>query len=569
MSGPTLAVSEHTHKTKYRDENESFEQMCSRISRTLADSEDHRRAFDDILLDMRFLPAGRVQAAIGSPKQVTAYNCFVSGTIGDNMKDIIAKLGEAAETMRRGGGIGYDFSTLRPRGAHISTLNSQSSGPMAFMDLYDAACAAIMSAGHRRGAQMGVLRVDHPDILSFIRAKRTAGKLTNFNVSVACTDAFMEAVLGGGTYWTKFGSNKYEQLNAKAVWDQIMESTWDYAEPGVLFIDRINQMNNLYYCEDIRATNPCGEQPLPPYGACLLGSVNCVKYVRVPDNQNNNFRVDKDCISQDINHIVRAMDNVVDRTIYPLKQQELEAKSKRRMGIGVTGIANALEICGYVYGTPEYIEQQSKILETVRDACYEASIELAKEKGAFPLFNVEKYTQGAFVSGLGNRLLDGISKWGIRNSHLTSIAPTGTISLCADNVSSGIEPPYTLEYVREIKDFDSVRKERVQDYAWRVHGVNGKTALECSVQDHVSVLCAAQKHIDSAVSKTCNVGSDVSFDEFKQVYIAAYTGGAKGITTFRADGKRKGILSETNDEAGGKDGAACTIDPTTGAKSCE
>jgi ribonucleoside-diphosphate reductase alpha chain len=583
--GPRLPISEEIHKLKYRGVNESFEDAMTRVADALKDGHEHFKAFKSILLNMRFLPAGRVQSAMGAPIQVTPYNCFVSGTIEDSMGSIMTRATEAADTMRMGGGIGYDFSRLRPRGAHIKTLNSRSSGPISFMGIYDAICRTIASAGHRRGAQMGVLRVDHPDIEEFIRAKNNSTQLTNFNVSVGVTDEFMEAVIKDTMFDLRFEGRVYKTVRARALWDDILRSTWDWAEPGVLFIDTINKKNNLHYCEVIEATNPCGEQPLPPYGACLLGSLNLTKYIVEETDKVTGKKVLVFNFSQlayDIPHIVRAMDNVVDRATYPLPQHEEEAKNKRRMGLGLTGVANAGEILGYGYGNPSFLKWLEEVMEFVRDEVYLASVELAKEKGAFPLFDAEKFLDSGFAKTLPEYLREEIRQSGIRNSHLLSIAPTGTISLSADNVSSGIEPVFSLFYDRTIQTFEGPKVERVTDYAFREHGVKARTADNVTVQDHVAVLVLASKYVDSACSKTCNVGNDVTWDEFKDVYMQAYLGGASGCTTFRAAGKRYGILQAaavedvavapepepevlvTEDE-----GTACYFDPSTGLRSCE
>ena len=575
-TGPTTPLSEEIDKMKYRQDGESFNDKVKRIARALSDGEEHRYDLEDILGNMRFLPAGRVQSAIGSNRITTAYNCFVSGTIEDSMASIMEKASEAAETMRRGGGIGYDFSKIRPRGDRIKSLDSQSSGPVSFMGIFDAVCQTIASSGHRRGAQMGVLRVDHPDIKEFVAAKRNSDKLTGFNVSVGITDAFMEAITNATDdgFDLMYDGVVYDRISAKELWDDIMQSTWDWAEPGVLFIDRITEMNNLHYCEEIAATNPCGEQPLPPYGACLLGSFNLTKYV---DGDGFNFTQFK----KDIPEVVRAQDNIIDRTIYPLKQQADEAKNKRRMGLGVTGLANAGEMLGMPYASPEFLAWAEKVFACLRDNCYRASARLAAEKGAFPMYR-DEYMKSNFVRSLPASVKKEIREHGIRNSHLTSIAPTGTISLVADNVSGGIEPVFSHYYDRTIQTFDGPRVERVEDYAY-ARGVEGRTSSEISVQDHLAVLLLSQNYVDSACSKTCNVGDDVSYEEFKQVYVDAWKGGAKGCTTFRAAGKRFGILNtveetveeeatvsseatEVAEETGKVE--ACFIDPTTGQKEC-
>lgn len=564
MQGPTLPISIEIDTMKYRQEGETHRDKCTRIADALKDNEEHFRAFREILLDQRFLPAGRVQAAIGAARQVTPYNCFVSPTIPDSMSGIMDVAKVAAETMRLGGGIGYDFSTIRPRGDLISKTGSPASGPVSFMWIFDAVCGTVASAGHRRGAQMGVLRVDHPDIEEFIRAKRNSNHLTNFNVSVGVTDAFMEAVEKNAGFDLVWGGKKYRTINARNLWDEIMRSTWDWAEPGVLFIDRINEMNNLWYCETIAATNPCAEQPLPSNGACLLGSFNLVKYVKLGVNRMPYF--DFAQFDADIPVVVRAMDNIVDRALYPLTEQYEEAKAKRRMGLGLTGVANALEAIGYQYGSPAFIKYLSELTRNFTNEVYMASAMLAKEKGPFPLFDRDKYLAGKFIQKLDDDVKAAIYDYGIRNSHLTSIAPTGTISLTADNVSSGIEPVFSYGFDRTIQTLDGPRVERVDDYGVRVFGVKGRTADSCSVSEHVDTLIAVSKWIDSAVSKTCNVGDHVTFDEFKDLYLRAYKGGAKGCTTFRAAGKRMGILNAAPQEG---EGAACYIDPETGKKSCE
>lgn len=562
--GPSLPLSQEIDKVKYRQTGEDFYSKVVRISNALKDDANHFELFKDALRHMRFLPAGRVQNAMGATRQTTAYNCFVSSEIQDSMDSIMSVATEAAETMRRGGGIGYDFSNIRPRGDLIKSLDSKSSGPMSFMGIYDAVCQTIASSGHRRGAQMGVLRIDHPDIEAFITAKHDSTTLTGFNISVGVTDEFMECLTQKKPFPLKFEGKVYKEVDPVGLWDMIMRSTWDWAEPGVLFIDTINKYNNLWYCETIKATNPCGEQPLPHNGACLLGSFNLVKYVI-------DGKFDYGLFTGDIYQVVRAMDNVIDRTIYPLEAQKKEALAKRRMGLGVTALANAGEMMGMPYGSSEFIEFTAKVLETLRDYSYAASSDLAKEKGSFPLYEPALYQQGNFYATLSDWVKEKIQSQGLRNSHLTSIAPTGTISLTADNVSSGIEPPFSLFYDRTIQTFDGATVERVEDYAY-AKGVKGLTANEISAQDHVRVLGVVSGYVDSAVSKTCNVGDDVSYDDFKLLYENAWAMGCKGITTFRASGKRYGILNEVkppqNDDDEPSGAEACFIDPTTGQKEC-
>lgn len=578
--GPKISISEEIHAMKYRSKGETFKEAMSRVANALKDNDEHFDTLKNILYNQRFLPAGRVQSAMGAPRRVTPYNCFVSMTIEDSMEGIMTAAHNAAKTMQMGGGIGYDFSTLRPRGALIKSLDSRSSGPMSFMGIFDAVCKTIASAGHRRGAQMGVLRVDHPDIEEFISAKNNSTELTQFNISVGVTDAFMQAVKNDTDFDLVFEGQVYKTVSATALWDQILRCTWDWAEPGILFIDRINQKNNLWYCEAIAATNPCGEQPLPPNGACLLGSFNLVKYIK-HNGDGTGYLFDFDALATDIPSVVRAMDNVVDRATYPLPAQEKEAKDKRRMGLGVTGVANAIEALGHEFGSKEFMDVLEKIMMTIRDGCYRASVELAIEKGPFPLYD-DALLDSGFAKTLPNEIYDLILKHGIRNSHLLSVAPTGTISLSADNVSSGIEPVFSHFYDRTIQTFDGPRVERIEDYGYRDFGVKGKTADELSVFDHVAVLNLASHYVDSACSKTCNVGDDVTWEEFKAVYMAAYDGGSSGCTTFRASGKRYGILNAATSEdvveepvedpdstVDEKEGGACYFDPSTGLRSCE
>lgn len=564
--GMSLPISEEIDAMKYRQTGEDFKTKCTRIANALKENDEHFHEFRDILLDLRFLPAGRVQNAMGSIRETTAYNCFVSGTIQDSMRNIMARATEAAETMRRGGGIGYDFSRLRPRGDTIKSLDSKASGAVSFMGIFDSICQTIASSGHRRGAQMGVMRIDHPDIMEFITAKNNSDKLTGFNVSIGVTDEFMECLLWDKPFDLKFEGRVYETIDPKSLWDTIMYSTWDWAEPGVLFIDTINRKNNLHYCETIEATNPCGEQPLPPYGACLLGSFNLVKYV------SPSMHFDFMQFAKDIHSTVPAMDNVIDRTIYPLNAQEQEAKNKRRMGLGVTGLANSGEMLGLKYGTAPFLHFTRQVLETLRNEAYSASAELAMVKGSFPLFNKSEYMKGEFIKDLPDWLQEKISEVGIRNSHLTSIAPTGTISLTADNVSSGIEPPFMLQYDRTIQTFDGAKVETVKDYAYS-KGVEGVTANNVTPEQHLEVLSVAQQFVDSAVSKTCNIGDDFTYEEFKNLYEEAWRLGCKGITTFRSAGRRFGILNATKPEPQKTDDTgsaeACYFDPETGLRSCE
>ncbi len=562
---PQTEIGEWMHSWKYRQKGESFKEFSNRVAQALQDSPQHFRDFREILRDQRFLPGGRIQSAMGSIRQATPYNCFVMETIDDNIGSILSVFSESIETMRRGGGVGYDFSNLRPFGDRIKTLDSISSGPISFMGIFDSGCKTVSSAGHRRGAQMGVLRVDHPDIESFILAKQNSTNLTAFNVSIAITDAFMEAVRDGRDFDLMFEGQNRGTVDARALWEKIMRSTWDWAEPGVLFIDRINEQNNLHYCETIAATNPCGEQPLPPNGACLLGSFNLTKYLL---EKGDRYVFNWSQMRADIAPVVRAMDNVVDRARYPLQAQEHEALSKRRMGLGVSGLANAGEALGYPYGSEGFLAFTGRVLKEIRDWTYLASIGLAREKGPFPLYDRDQYLEGSFIKRLPPDIRKGIEQHGIRNSHLTSIAPTGTISIAADNISSGIEPVFSLRYDRTIQIEGGERVVSVEDYGRKFLGVDGKTAADCSADDHLGVLLTAQKYVDSACSKTCNVSPEMPWDDFKDIYMKAWEGGAKGCTTFNAGGKRFGILQAPSDPAD-EEPLACYIDPDTGERSCE
>jgi ribonucleoside-diphosphate reductase alpha chain len=563
MSGPTTLYSDQLHAKKYRGEGESFREAMNRVASTLKDNDSHWRTLRDILLNMRFLPGGRIQSAIGATRSVTAHNCYVSSIIDDSFVEgpnsIMQCATEAAATMRMGGGIGYDFSTLRPRGSTIRKLQSQSSGPVSFMEIFDAVCRCTASSGHRRGAQMGILRIDHPDIEEFIHAKQNSNRLTGFNVSVAATDAFIQALKADASFDLMWEGRVHKTISATALWETIMRSTWDWAEPGVIFIDTINEMNNLWYTETISATNPCGEQPLPPHGACLLGSFNLVKYLV---EELGKFYLDLDQLEADIEPVVRAMDNVVDAARYPLRTQELEAKRKRRMGLGITGLANALEACGHPYGSSDFLEIQDEIQKRITKSAYQASAQIADEKGSFPEYKPGLYGTKGFVSTLDIDTLDMISKLGIRNSHLTSIAPTGTISLCADNISSGIEPVFAHKVERTVMEFDGETATEVWDYGLSELQVHGKTSEEVTIDEHLGVLLTAQRNVDSSVSKTLNVPESTSWEDFKNIYLRAYEGGAKGCTTYKVGGKREGIIKKIED-------ASCKIDPKTGVRSCD
>jgi ribonucleoside-diphosphate reductase alpha chain len=549
------AISQQIWDMKYRLKgpngqpvDKTIEDSWRRVAVSLAEAEaEGARAqwaerFYQALSGFQFLPAGRILAGAGTERSVTLFNCFVMGTIPDDMGGIFTHLREAALTMQQGGGIGYDFSSLRPRGAPVKGVGADASGPLSFMDVWDAMCRTIMSAGHRRGAMMATLRCDHPDIEAFIEAKQTAGRLRMFNLSVLVSDTFMTAVREDASWELSFGGTTYRVVSARELWDKIMRATYAAAEPGVIFIDRINRRNNLHYCETINATNPCGEQPLPPYGACLLGSINLAVLVRDPFEEN--AHLDMAALADLARSAVRMMDNVVDLSRFPLRQQAEEAKAKRRIGLGVTGLADALIMCGQRYGSAGAVALTERWLAALRKAAYGASIDLAAEKGPFPLFDRDKYLAGESIQELDSELKEGIARHGIRNSLLTSIAPTGTISLFADNVSSGLEPVFSFKYSRNILMPDGGRsQEEVTDYAYRLFrrlkGDNAPLpdsfvdAQSLSPGDHVVMQAAVQKYIDSSISKTINVPADLGFEAFKNVYLQAYELGCKGCTTYR------------------------------------
>ncbi|WP_299703951.1 adenosylcobalamin-dependent ribonucleoside-diphosphate reductase [uncultured Tateyamaria sp.] len=533
----------------------TVEDSWRRIARDLAkvekDPEAWEQTFYNALEDFKFLPAGRITAGAGTARSVTLFNCFVMGTIPDSMAGIFDMLKEAALTMQQGGGIGYDFSTIRPKGAGVKGVAADASGPLSFMDVWDAMCRTIMSAGSRRGAMMATMRCDHPDIEDFITAKSDAARLRMFNVSVLVTDAFMEAVKTDGSWDLIFDGTVYKTLEARDLWNGIMKSTYDYAEPGVIFIDRINAANNLNYCETIAATNPCGEQPLPPYGACLLGSINLARLVGQPFEEA--AELDEAALSDLVGTAVRMMDNVVDASRFPLEAQAREAQAKRRIGLGVTGLADALLMLGLRYGSDEAARQTEQWLKAIARAAYLASVQLAKEKGAFPLFDAEGYLASGTMQMMDADVRDAIAEHGIRNALLTSIAPTGTISLYAGNVSSGIEPVFAYAYTRKVLQKDGSRtEEEVVDYAvqmWRDkfgdaelpdYFVNAQTLAPA---DHVKMQAAAQKWVDSSISKTINCPEDISFDDFKDVYMQAWDTGCKGCTTYRPNAVTGSVLT--------------------------
>jgi ribonucleoside-diphosphate reductase alpha chain len=571
MSRFSAPIAEQIWDMKYRFKDAdgtprdvTVEDTWLRIARDLAQVEKNpaewEKPFYAALEDFKYLPAGRITAGAGTARRVTLFNCFVMGTVPDSMGGIFDMLKEAALTMQQGGGIGYDFSTIRPRGADVKGVSADASGPLSFMDVWDAMCRTIMSAGSRRGAMMATMRCDHPDVEDFIAAKSDPARLRMFNMSVLITDAFMEAVKADGPWELRFDDRVYRTLQARDLWNSIMRATYDFAEPGVIFIDRINQANNLSYCETIAATNPCGEQPLPPYGACLLGSINLARLVSNPFEPDAGL--DLEALGELVATAVRMMDNVVDASKFPLEAQAREAQAKRRIGLGVTGLADALLMTGLRYGSDEAAAQTEEWMKQIARAAYLASVDLAREKGPFPLFDADAYLASGTMQMMDEDVRDAIREHGIRNALLTSVAPTGTISLYAGNVSSGIEPVFAYAYSRKVLQKDGSRtEEEVVDYAvqmWRElkgdaelpdYFVNAQTLAPL---DHVKMQAAAQKWVDSSISKTINCPEDISFDAFKDVYMAAWDQGCKGCTTYRPNEVTGSVLSVSDTKSGDK-----------------
>ncbi|MCF8483187.1 MAG: adenosylcobalamin-dependent ribonucleoside-diphosphate reductase [Rhodospirillum sp.] len=556
---------------------DSFARVCAGVYAKDPDRATHEPLALAAMAAREWCPGGRIHAGAGTDKRVTLINCFVNMTLPDSMIGIMEALSRAAMTMQQGGGIGTDFSTLRPKGAEVKRTASVSTGPLSFMEIWHALCGTIMSGGARRGAMMGTLACDHPDLPAFITAKTEARRLTNFNVSVLVTDAFMAAVdadspwdLGfpippadrsriveirerNGAPWYV-----YDRLAARALWDQIIRTTYDHAEPGVIFIDRVNDQNNLAYCETISSTNPCGEQPLPPNGACNLGCVNLAALVRDPFT--SQARLDLSRLAEVAAIGVRFLDNVLDVSNFPVPEQAAEARAKRRLGLGIMGLATALQMLGLRYGSGSAVAETERIMETLRDAAYRASVALAKDRGAFPLCDREKLLTRPFVAGLPEDIRQGIGAYGLRNGVLMTIAPTGTTAIYFDNVSSGLEPTFGWRYFRKILRPDGSHDEfPVLDAgfeAWcRAEGLDPATAplndlpesmvsaLELSVEDHLRMQAACQTYVDASISKTINCPPDIAFEAFKTVYRMAYDMGCKGCTTYRPSGIRGSVLS--------------------------
>ena len=559
---PVSTLSQQIWDMKYRLKtaagdpvDKTIEDTWRRVARALArpepDAAQWEARFFKALEDFAFMPGGRILAGAGTERSVTLFNCFVMGAIPDDMAGIFENLKEAALTLQQGGGIGYDFSTLRPQGAPVKGVGADASGPLSFMDVWDSMCRTIMSAGYRRGAMMATLACDHPDVEAFIEAKREPGRLRMFNLSVLVTDAFMQAVREDAPWELTFGGTTYRVVQARALWDKIMRATYAYAEPGVIFIDRINRRNNLWYCEEIHSTNPCGEEPLPPYGACLLGSINLARLVEKPFEADAELNLTR--LEALVPPAVRMLDNAIDVSRFPVPQQKHEAQAKRRIGLGITGLADALIMCNARYGEAEAVALTGRWLSTLRRGAYLASVALAKEKGAFPLYDREPYLKGETIGELDADVKAAIAEHGIRNALVTSVAPTGTISLLADNVSSGLEPVFSFTHTRQVLLPDGTRRpEEISDYAYRLfRRLKGADApLPATFVDaqtlepsaHVVMQATVQKAIDSSVSKTINLPEDISFEAFTDVYAQAYDLGCKGCTTYRPNAITGAVL---------------------------
>lgn len=591
MTDAAIDISRRIWRTKYRAgegarAEASIEESWRRVATALAavepaDAAGWTQRFFDALQDFAFLPGGRIQAGAGTGHKVTLFNCFVMGPIEDSIPGIFRALEEGAVTMQQGGGVGYDFSTLRPKGVRTRTVGAIASGPVSFMRIWDAMCATILSTGARRGAMMATLRCDHPDIEAFIDAKRAGGELRHFNLSVQVSDAFVAAVRADADWplvfpaealdgqgetvvrdWPGHGGEVacrvLRRVRARALWERMMRSAYDSAEPGVLFIDRINRLNNLAYRERIGATNPCGEIPLPPYGACDLGSINLPRLVRDPFTPT--ARIDRERLESLTHTAVRLLDNVIDASLYPLPQQQAAARGARRIGLGLTGLADALVMLGLRYDSEAGREAAASIMRLMRDEAYRASAVLAEEKGPFPAFAPDAYLAAPFVKALPDDVRAAIAARGVRNSHLLAIAPAGTISLLAENVSSGLEPIFAGAYSRRVLD-ETGEPETVEvvDYAlnlWRALGHAGEppafvTAAALSPEAHLRMQAALQPFVDNAISKTVNAPADCSFEAFGSIFERAYDLGLKGCTAFRPNPVTGAVLEAAAPADGG------------------
>jgi ribonucleoside-diphosphate reductase alpha chain len=581
-------LAEEIWAAKYRytsdggEQERDYSQTAERVARAVAQVEPKRgrafwhEKFVEALDDFRFIPAGRILAGAGTDRAVTLFNCFVMGTIPDTLDGIFTHLKEAALTMQQGGGIGMDFSTLRPKGSRVLGVGADASGPLSFLDCWDAMCKTVQSAGQRRGAMMGCLRIDHPDVEAFIDAKRDPARLRNFNLSVLVTDDFMQKLADDADWPLTFGGKVVRTVKASALWRRLMQSTYDTAEPGVIFIDRVNARNNLFYCETLSASNPCGEQMLPPYGACLLGSINLAALVENPFA--DAAMLDEQALANLTAIAVRFLDNVIDVSRYPLEQQRREAEAKRRIGLGITGLADALLFCNAAYGSSRSVTLIQKWLGIMKREAYRTSALLAKEKGAFPLYS-SQILDAYNLTRLDDETRRLIAANGLRNGCLTSIAPTGTTALLAGNISSGIEPVFDYEYRRRIRQPDGTsREEHVEDHAMRVwrrlHGgavppenlfVSAQTL---SPSDHLLIQSTSQAYIDSSISKTVNCPEDISFDAFVDIYSEGYRLGCKGLTTYRPNTVTGSILSAESDPAGGAAISGRLSDPGTQPATC-
>lgn len=539
--GRELAYYDRLHSEKYRDENQTKEQHSEEMARSFASNEEHEERLLDIFKNDRFLPAGRIQAALGATeREVSPFNCSVSQKIEDNMTSIMTAQMNAVKILRLGTGIGYNFSHLRPKNDLIVKLKTNASGPVSFMRGFNEYAGVVASSGHRRGAQMSILNVDHPDIYEFIDAKMEKGAFRQFNFSVGITDKFMNSVRDNKEWNLTFGGKIYRTVMARDLWDKIMRNAYESAEPGVVYLDTMNNSNNLYYCEEIEATNPCAEQPLPPYGLCTLGSFNMIHYMHDQGIQQ---------LYKDVKDMVEAYDNVFDRALYAIPQHKEEALNKRRIGLGFTGISNAIE---YHYGRPsygsvEFCRKLDYMCYHLTRAAYESSAYLAHERGPFPLYDKDKYLSGNFIQSLPEATRNIIAKFGIRNSHLISYAPCGTISQAAGNTSSGVEPIFYHKVNRKVYMKDGLEEVILQDYMVREHGFHGRTLEDCSLDDHLRVLETIQRYTDSAVSKTINVPSSTTFEDYKDIYMKAYNMGAKGCTVFRPTELRGAVITKAEE----------------------